>query len=59
MLSDLARRAVVAYRLADYQLNALPIVDAEGRLLGVVTIDKAIAQIAPETPRQDLPRVFA
>ncbi len=50
---------VVAYRLADHQLNALPIVDAEGRLLGVVTIDKAIAQIAPETLRQDLPRVFA
>ena len=51
--------AVVAYRLADNQLNALPVIDAEQRLLGVVTIDKAIAQIAPEAVRQDLPRVFA
>jgi CBS domain-containing protein len=50
---------IVAYCLADYQLNALPVVDAERGLLGVVTIDKAIAQIAPETLRQDLPRVFA
>ena len=55
----LENAAVVAYRLADYQLNALPVVGAEQRLLGVVTIDKAIAQIAPETLRQDLPRVFA
>lgn len=48
----------VAYRLADYQLNALPVVDEEGSLLGVVTIDNAIAQIAPETLRQSVPRVF-
>jgi CBS domain-containing protein len=55
----LENAAVVAYRLADHQLNALPVVDAERRLLGVVTIDQAIAQIAPEALRQDLPRVFA
>ena len=50
---------VVAYRLTDHQLNALPVVDDEQRLLGVVTIDKAVAQIAPDGLRQDLPRVFA
>jgi magnesium transporter len=49
----------VAYRLADHQLNALPIVDDDGRLLGVVTIDGAVSQIAPDVLRQDLPRVFA
>jgi magnesium transporter len=49
----------VAYRLADHQLNALPVVDDEQRLLGIVTIDSAVGQIAPETLRQSLPRVFA
>jgi Mg/Co/Ni transporter MgtE len=49
----------VAYRLADHRLNALPVVDAKQRLLGVVTVDNAVAQIAPETVRQSLPRVFA
>lgn len=51
--------AEVAYRLSDYELNALPVVDADGRLRGIVTIDNAIAQIAPETIRRDLPRVFS
>jgi CBS domain-containing protein len=49
----------VAYRLADHRLNALPVVDDQQRLLGVVTVDNAVAQIAPETVRQSLPRVFA
>jgi Mg/Co/Ni transporter MgtE len=57
--SPLEAATAVAYRLADYQLNALPVIDDNRRLLGVVTIDKAISQIAPETLRQDLPRVFA
>ena len=49
----------VAYRLADHQLNALPVVLERGRrLLGVVTIDSAVGQIAPETLRRSLPRVF-
>ena len=49
----------VAYRLADHQLNALPVVDDDGRLVGVVTIDSAVGQIAPETLRRSVPRVFA
>jgi Mg/Co/Ni transporter MgtE len=49
----------VAYRLSDHRLNALPVVDDQQRLLGVVTVDNAVAQIAPETVRQSLPRVFA
>ena len=57
--NPLEAATAVAYRLADYQLNALPVIDDDRRLLGVVTIDKAISQIAPETLRQDLPRVFA
>jgi CBS domain-containing protein len=48
----------VAYRLADHQLNALPVVDRDRRLLGVVTIDNAIVQMAPDALRQSLPRVF-
>ncbi|MCC6175997.1 MAG: CBS domain-containing protein [Chloroflexi bacterium] len=48
----------VAYRLADNQLNALPVESEDGRLLGIVTIDNAVSQIAPETLRKDIPRVF-
>jgi Mg/Co/Ni transporter MgtE len=49
----------VAYLLADHQLNALPVIDEDRRLVGIVTIDSAISQIAPETLRQSLPRVFS
>lgn len=49
----------VAFRLADNQLNAVPVVSRDGRLLGIVTIDNAIAQIAPDALQRDLPRVYA
>lgn len=49
----------VAYRLADNQLNALPVVARDGRLLGIVTIDNAIIQIAPGALQRDLPRIYA
>ena len=47
----------VAYRLADHHLTPCRSSDRGRRLLGVVTIDNAIGQIAPETLRQSLPRV--
>jgi magnesium transporter len=52
-----ARQA--AYHLADNQLNALPVVGEDRRLLGAITVDSAVAQIAPETIRQDIPSVYA
>ena len=47
------------YRLLSSQLAALPVVGAEGQLLGRVTIDAAIAQVAPRSWRAQAPRVFS
>lgn len=48
----------VARRIAKYDLLALPVVDAEGRLEGIVTVDDAIDVILPESWTARLPRVF-
>lgn len=48
-----------ARRIADSGLNALPVVSPEGRLLGIVTVDAALAQILPDAWRDRLPRVFS
>jgi magnesium transporter len=52
-----ARRA--AYRVLNSQLVALPVVGREGRLLGVVTIDEAVAQVAPQAWGAQEVRVFS
>jgi magnesium transporter len=49
----------VAERVSDYDLNAIPVVTPEGSLVGIVTIDAALAQIAPPAWRDNLPRVFS
>lgn len=46
-------------RIIDSQLLALPVVADDGRLLGAVTVDAAIAQAAPESWRRQAPRVFS
>lgn len=48
-----------AYRLLNSQLAALPVVGAEGQLLGTVTIDAAVSQVAPENWQRQAPRVFS
>jgi CBS domain-containing protein len=48
-----------AHRLAGHGLNALPVVAADDSLLGIITVDKAMAQILPEAWRDRLPRVFS
>ena len=48
-----------AYRLLNSQLAALPVVGGEGQLLGTVTIDAAILQVAPRNWRAQAPRVFS
>lgn len=48
-----------AQRLVDLHLIALPVVDRGGRLLGAITVDAAVAQIAPQRWRNLAPRVFA
>ena len=47
------------YRLLSSQLAALPVVGSEGQLLGSVTIDAAISQVAPRSWRAQAPRVFS
>jgi len=54
-----AEKAEEAGRLmARYNLLAIPVVDDEERLLGMVTIDDAMDLILPKRWRQQLPRMY-
>lgn len=55
--SDPARTA--ADELADNHLLAIPVVNRDRRLLGVVTVDAALAQLAPAAWRQHGLQVFS
>jgi CBS domain-containing protein len=46
-------------RVAEQHLAALPVISSEGRLLGAITADAAVAQIAPASWRDQSPRVFS
>jgi magnesium transporter len=48
----------VAGAIAHYNLLALPVVDDEDHLLGVVTVDDAIDVILPEEYKRRLPKLF-
>src|SRR5205809_150171 len=48
----------VAQRIAEYNLLALPVVDEEGDILGIVTVDDAMEILLPKDWRQRLPRLF-
>ena len=54
---DAARDA--AYRVLNSHLAALPVVNRDGRLLGAVTVDEAVAQVAPASWSAQVPRVFS
>ena len=58
-LSPLDLPSNAAYQLLNSQLAALPVVGAEGQLLGAVTIDAAVAQVAPRSWRARAPKVFS
>jgi len=45
--------------IARYNLLAIPVVDEEKRLVGIVTVDDAIEAILPGRLKKQLPRVFA
>lgn len=59
LLSPLEPALLAAQRVVDSQLAALPVVASDGRLLGVVTVDDAVAQMAPLSWRTQAPRVFS
>jgi magnesium transporter len=48
-----------AHILADHGVNALPVVTPGGALLGIVTVDKAMAQLLPDQWRDNMPRVYS
>jgi magnesium transporter len=51
--------AAAARRVSDVHLAALPVVDGQGVLLGAVTFDAAMSQLAPPSWRSQAPRLFS
>ncbi len=49
----------VAGLMARYNLLAVPVIDEEKRLIGIVTVDDAIEAVLPGRLKRQLPRVFA
>lgn len=50
--------AEVARVIAEYNLLALPVLDAEGHLLGIVTVDDVMERLLPGGWRERVPRLF-
>jgi magnesium transporter len=53
------RHEEVARKMAEYNLLALPVVDRDGILLGVVTVDDALDALLPQGWRKRLPKIFS
>lgn len=49
----------VARKMAEYNLLALPVVDRNDVLLGVVTVDDALDALLPEGWKKRLPKIFS
>jgi CBS domain-containing protein len=45
--------------VARYNLLAVPVVDAEGRLEGIVTVDDAMDTLLPQPSKRRIPRLFS
>jgi Mg/Co/Ni transporter MgtE len=50
---------LAARRVIDEHLAALPVVARDGRLLGSITVDAAVALVTPVSWRDQVPRVFS
>jgi magnesium transporter len=48
-----------ARRVLDSHMAALPVVNKDKRLLGVVTVDAAVAEVAPPSWSDQAPRIFS
>ncbi len=55
----LADQDEVAEVVAHYNLLAVPVIDEDGRLAGIVTVDDALDTILPTAWKRRLPRLFA
>jgi len=58
-LNPLSSAEAGSYKVIDSHLAALPVVGDEGQLLGLVTVDAAITQVAPPDWRNQAPRIFS
>lgn len=58
-LDPLQSALAAAQRVADQHLAAMPVIARDGRLLGAVTIDAAVGQLAPVGWGKQAPRVFS
>jgi CBS domain-containing protein len=58
-LDPLGPALAAAYRLVSAHLAAMPVVGNKGQLLGVVTVDAAVSQIAPAAWGDQAPRIFS
>jgi magnesium transporter len=58
-LSPFDSPSEAGYRLLNSQLAAMPVIGREGELLGTVTIDAAVSQVAPRSWRAQAPRIFS
>jgi magnesium transporter len=53
------KQAEVAHMAARYNLLAIPVVDEEGRMQGIVTADDAIDAVIPTSWKKRIPKAFA
>lgn len=58
-LNALEPATEASYRVINSHLAAMPVTGKEGRLLGCVTVDAAIAQVAPSSWNAIAPRIFS
>jgi Mg/Co/Ni transporter MgtE len=58
-LNPLESAVAAAYRVLDTHTAALPVTGGEGQLLGIVTVDAAVDQAAPQGWRAQAPKVFS
>ena len=57
-VSPLDSQDDVAQVVAKYNLLAVPVVDDEGRMQGIVTADDALDKIIPTAWKKRLPRLY-
>lgn len=58
-VSTHTKQEEVAKLVAKYNLLAIPVVDAENRLQGIVTVDDAIDVVIPTAWKKRFPRIYA
>ncbi len=58
-LTPLQRADKAAFRVIESQLAALPVVGRDEKLIGAVTVDAAVLQVAPESWGSQAPRIFS